>query len=661
MVIDASQGKNSNAEDYPASCREMIDQLDRQINDMLVSKTHHSRPYEMPEHLPEKSYRALRDLEENHDNSWAVEIYRKNAHRLEKTALLYRGNRISYKEMFANAFSFARSFKALGIHRDDEVPVMVSNMPEYAYVFLGLSLIGARMNTVGMWFDENYLADIFRNSGSHCLLVSDDCYKVAKSPVERTASIETVVMFSVMDSLPRDQEGKPYNPFEEIDRKYNDFSSKVQFYQSSSTRKILDKNAFLALGKECDGQIVEDMTLDDVASITYTSGTTKPGYPKGCIHSNRNYVAISRFKESDVSGMPAMKDIIALALLPSYTQTVLTTAYSDPLYLGCTVALEPFYSEDFFIETLDINKPNYVVNTPGCFVKISRLLDSDPEWKCMYMPYLQIPIIVGEGMTLGERYYLDRIASQHRFGIDKMPFHMPITYSFGGGSSENGGIFITLFVSLQEKSPKYWINKEHVQLKTLPLADVDVLDSEGLSCKPGETGMLVANSPCNQIGYVDDSFNPVMHITDATGKKWYSAGAYAIKNRFGEIRIVGRPDSNIITSKGKTIPMYMLEDLIGSDYRNILTAIIVKVMDSSGCIQYVCHIEKQPDARLSDNQILKECAKRLSDRIDPEILHHISFKFRGFFPLAPSGKRDTAALIAEGCIENCIPFDSIQK
>ena len=429
-------------------------ELDRQIQAMLAHKQNRSAPYPIPERISARAVRALRELEEKHDHGFSVELYLQNERRMRHTALFYRGRSVSYGEMFENALAFARSFRAMGVGQGDEAPVLIANLPEYVYTFLGLNLIGARMNTVGAWFHPDYLNEIFAATKCRYLFVSDDCFAAAKRPAERTDGIEQIVMFSLLDSLPTDPNGQPYNPYQALDDRYNDFHGKVPYWQENTDKPILTKADFLALGAAYTGDVVADTTLDDVAAITYTSGTTKPGYPKGCVHSNRNYMAISRFKKPDVSGMPAMKNITALALLPSYTQTVLTTAYCDPLYLGCTVALEPFYSEAFFLHALELNRSNYVVNTPGFFIQLAKKLNGDPDWSHAALPYLLLPTIVGEPASLGEERYLNKTARRHRFGAEKTPLGLlSVPFSIGGGSTENGGVLITLFRAWQSMRP----------------------------------------------------------------------------------------------------------------------------------------------------------------------------------------------------------------
>ncbi len=638
-----------------------IDILDSQIKRMLANKKNKSKFHRMPDGLPLKSYGALYDLEENHDNSWAVEIFLENKKNMNNVALLYRGRKISYSEMFSKVYDYASSFKSLGIKKGDEIPVFVSNTPEYVYTLLALNLIGVVTNTVGTWFDEKYLQKIFENSKSKYILISDDNYKIAKNPIERANNLQKVIMVSITDSLLTDKNGKKINPYQELDDKFHDFSNKVDECKKDCSKEIISQAEFLKFGSNYKENLVEDMVLDDLAMITYTSGTTTPGYPKGCNHSNRNYLAISRIKKPDVFDMPAMNNFSVLAHLPSYTQTVLTTSYSDPLYLGYTIALEPFIEGKFFPYSLIINKPNYTVETPGLFLELAKKLNYDPEWKNVKMEYLMLPTLVGEETSLGEEKYLNYTSRKHKFGKAKMP--ISTVMSFGGGSTENGGVLFTFFKSFQEKRLKYLFKKDHLHLQIFPIAQMEVLRPDGTYCDIDEPGLLVDISPCNQIGYVNSEFNDGMNITDANGKIWYSCGTYAIKDKFGGIRMVGRPKSNIKTDDGRSIPLYQIKDLIDADTKNILTTEIVQVSDN-GVPVYVCHIEKQPESKITDERLLQQCIMRLKSKFDDQILEKMYFRVRTYnesFPLAPSQKRNKDILIQEGLNEKTIPFNQINN
>lgn len=67
--------------------------------------------------------KVLDDIEINHNHSWYEEIYLRNKQTLSDVALLYRGTKITYDEMFERMKKYARSLKELGINSTNEIPV----------------------------------------------------------------------------------------------------------------------------------------------------------------------------------------------------------------------------------------------------------------------------------------------------------------------------------------------------------------------------------------------------------------------------------------------------------------------------------------------------------------------------------------------------------
>lgn len=54
---------------------------------------------------------------------------------------------------------------------------------------------------------------------------------------------------------------------------------------------------------------------------------------------------------------------------------------------------------------------------------------------------------------------------------------------------------------MAKKKLNYLLKKEDKGLRTYNMVHVDVLDKFGNSCKPGEIGRVVANSPCTMLYY----------------------------------------------------------------------------------------------------------------------------------------------------------------
>ena len=83
---------------------------------------------------------------------------------------------------------------------------------------------------------------------------------------------------------------------------------------------------------------------------------------------------------------------------------------------------------------------------------------------------------------------------------------------------------------------------------------------------------------------------------------------------------------------------------------------LVKVVENDA-YYYVCHIELQPNAKQSEEKVIESAIMRLKKVLPQDILDILYLRVRSFeesFPLAPSGKRNTIALIEEGITEKCI-------
>lgn len=636
----------------------LYDELLKEINTEKENETKCSKPYVYGD-VPRKVAAALDDIELNRNHSLAVELFERNKEHMEKPALLYRGNEISYKEMFEKAFAYAKSLKEMGYNKGDEIPMCITNTPEFVYLFLASSFIGATANIVGEWFDKDYLKEILNNTKSKNIFIDDISYSAIKDSINES-EIENIVCFSLTDSL-KDKNGKKVNPHSIIDDMFVPIENHTEEIKRDYNGNVIDVKSFEEIGKNYTGKVVENVDLNDLCSITYTSGTTSPGHPKGVKQSNRSYITLSRFKESDVSGMPTMKNMKILGHIPTYTHMELSCALSDTLYCNCTLALEPFYNKDFFPYSLIINKPNFVPASAGFWGNLCKLLEFDDAWKDVNLPFLMIPTVTGEACSIGEEKFFNATSRKHKFGTEKLPFPLaPVTFSIGGGTTESSGIFVTLFKALQEKKLNHLIRKESLGLTPHKFAEIDVLDEKGNSCKINEPGRLVANSPCEMIGYTDDELNKHTHVQDASGKTWLDLTTYSYKDRTGRIKMKGRMNSYLTLSDGSKVPYYLIEDSVLKDTKNVMSCSTVNDEENN----LICHIEFQPHKKKSEDAARKSVIERIDSDFNDEVKDKLYIRFRDnkeSFPLDPSGKRSTSTLKRVGIDEKTISFNDLKK
>lgn len=631
-----------------------LEQFEFEIN--CLKKT--TNNYVYSDNIDKKSREVLSDIETNHNTSWSIYMYERNkkSKALNKVAILYRGKKITYGEMYEKAFEYAKSLKKLNLKKGDELPICISNIPEYIYINLACNIIGVTAHFIGSYFESEYLLSIINSSNSNIMFLSEDCYKKIASIIEKS-NVDNVVLVSLSDSLMK-KDGKPYNPYQDLEKIHN-FDSNITTYKKNSEKRIFSQEEFINIGMSYNGKVVEQQSLDDIATISYTSGTTKKNHPKAVKHSNRVYITVSRFKLSDVSKMPEMKNLVTKFNIPVYSHTNLSNV-TDTLFCNCTYATEPFNEIEFFMKSLLINKPNYCQSTIGHWLYLAKQL-RQKEYKNIKMPFLMLPDVVGEGCSLGEEKFLNQMARKHSFGTSKLPFPLsPVSFALGGGTCETGGLFFTIFHALQNH--KVTIRNKEYSLGLLPvkMADYEILDLNGNYCDINEPGVLVVDSPANMSGYVEKELDKDIYIVDKFGKKWMKTGAigYISEPYYRSIKIKGRSSDYVILSNGEIFPTYKIEEVISKDTKNILSCTVIKNESNN----YICHIEKQPDSSKSIEYILSSCKSRICNELPLEIVPKISFRVRDYlegFPLDPSGKRSINKLKAENIAEKIISINDI--
>ena len=645
-----------------------INEFELQVKNILENGSKDKNRYQDVDglNIPEKAKDILKDLDKNHNYSFAMNAYLRNRGNFGRTAIFYRGRKINYRSLFNHVFSYAKSLKELGYKKGDEVPLCVTNTPEFIYLYLAINLIGGVVNAFGEWFDSAYLKMIIEKSKSDYVFISDDVYNDLKDKLNN-ANFNNLVVIPLANSLPKFR-GETIDPYEEFDKEFVNFEDKTDYIRENTIKNVISINDFENIGRDYDGKVVDDVELDDPMAVTYTSGTTNPGVPKGVLHANRSYVTISRFHDKDISGLASMEGVSVLHHIPTYTHMELCS-FGDSLFHGCLMNIEPVYKREFFKYSMAIHRPNYAPGSVGFYLDFCNNLNNNPQFKNLDFTNLIAPTITGEGMSAGEEKYFNYTARKHKFGTSKLPFPLaPVSFSIGGGTGEASGIFTTLFKAHLEKLPQNMFLKEGIGLTTLPFAETEVLDKNGRYCKLNEIGLLVGKSPADMTKYYYDEndFDKLhindLHVESVDGKRWLSLTNYAFKSDNNRrIKIKGRLDDAFIVN-GRTIHLFEIEDVVLKDTKNVMSTTAVKVYDATMGEAIVIHVEFSPIMISSFARALDSLNVRLKKAFPKELVDKMFIRLHSnveSFPIAPSGKRDRGALIAEGLdLTKCFAINS---
>lgn len=609
-----------------------------------------------------KAIKALIDIKNNYDISWYQYLKDRNLKNMNDVALFYRGTKITFQEMFDKADELIKSMAKIGLYIGDEIGVCVTNSPEFVYIILAANKLGIKVNCFGAQFNKKYLSNIIDGISNKIIFISDDNYESLRS-ILLDKKIDNVVLTSLADSLPKSpKECDEYEP--ELDKYYH-IDNKCNYYKSVDNRiKLLSE--FIDYGKDVNIEIKDFGKLETDFLVTYTSGSTKIGFPKQIIHKNRSLITMGRFHDPELSGNPRIPGLRGLAHIHPESNTDIITCISDNLMQGWSVALEPEYDKDKALDYIILNKPNYLNITTSFMLEVAKKYLIDKKFHengiGRKLPFLLATFTVGEGTQIGEEKFINRFLREARAGSGisikgvKLPF---TTLSIGGGDCEHGGIYYTLWHALQQKMYYPILGKSGLGMMPVPYVVVTSLkqleDGTYIECDYNEKGIIVANSYTNLSGYKDNKeATEKLIITDNLGRNWVSCNTYGYIDKVGSVHVKGRiPDEQTTFCYN-----FDIDDIVTKDTKNILSCITVDVDDYK-----VLNIQFQPLAKANYEKILESIYKRLEKNFTLELIDKLYVRIissRDSYPLTASGKRNIRFL-EELSLNNCIKLNSIRK
>ena len=165
--------------------------------------------------------------------------------------------------------ALAVGLRGLGVERGDRVALMLQNVPQFAIGLLAIWKLGAIAVACNPMLRERELARQLGDCGAVGIIVLESLYRETAAAAARAAGLRFVVTTSELDLL----DGAPPAVLAGVERA-----------PAPETHDLLD---LLAAN---EGAAPEPVTLgpDDVAALTYTSGTTGP--PKGAMNTHGNFV-----------------------------------------------------------------------------------------------------------------------------------------------------------------------------------------------------------------------------------------------------------------------------------------------------------------------------------------------------------------------------------
>ncbi len=248
------------------------------------------------------------------------EILRRHA-RLQpgKAAYLWYGAEISYAELDSASDAFAARLARLGIGKGDPVALFMQNCPQYAIAHYGIQKLGAIVCPCGPMNKEHELQYQLEDLGARVIVAADKLLPTVDK-VRASTALEHVFVVHYADLLP--------------ELPTIDLPAELEQMRAAPRLSSEGTEDFLAVMRSGASAPVVSVDLDDVALMTYTSGTT--GLPKGAMLSYDN--ALYKTAVS-VDGYLVGNDDVLLAIAPLYHIAGMLMGVDITVYAGASTVL----------------------------------------------------------------------------------------------------------------------------------------------------------------------------------------------------------------------------------------------------------------------------------------------------------------------------------
>ncbi|MDO9351256.1 MAG: long-chain fatty acid--CoA ligase, partial [Deltaproteobacteria bacterium] len=184
-------------------------------------------------------------------------------------ALYYFNKIISYQELDEMSNAFACALKDFGIKKGDRVALYLQNIPQFVIGQLGIWKCGGIVVPLNPMYREKELTYYFRDASVRVLVCMESLYGEMVRKVVKETGVEHVITTSELDFLDPESPRPSLLKGIEKNRDLNtlDFITLIERYRGKHSPEI-------------------ELSREDVAYLTYTSGTTGP--PKGAMNTHGN-------------------------------------------------------------------------------------------------------------------------------------------------------------------------------------------------------------------------------------------------------------------------------------------------------------------------------------------------------------------------------------
>jgi fatty-acyl-CoA synthase len=430
----------------------------------------------------------------------------------DKPAVVFRDQRLTYRELRERADALARGLLALGLGPGDHVVLWMPNSVEWNVVNLAVARIGAVTVTCNSRYKAFELEYLLQQSDARALVMLD---RFPAAEIDYREILRTVVpdVLWVPDRRL-------------ISAKFPELRHVIVF-GAERDPGCLDPDEVIRRGARVPAAALAAIRVasDAPCAMLYTSGTT--GSPKGCLLSHGNFWYKAR-EYLDLHGWTA--EDRCLVAVPYFHIFGALGCIAANLLAGSTQVVMDVFEPEAAMRLIQDERVTVFSGVPTMFITIL----GHPRFAAYDLRSLRTGTIGAAPVPVEMmRKILDR---EHGLGMDA-------TVVYGLTEATGGTHFTRRGDPLDKRITT-------VGRVTSELVDRIVDPQTGRACGPGEEGEVCVKGPSLMLGYYKRPEATAEKVRDG----WLHTGDMGVKDADGYLRITGRLNDMIIVGGFNTYP-----------------------------------------------------------------------------------------------------------
>ncbi|MGD8389396.1 MAG: long-chain fatty acid--CoA ligase, partial [Desulfobacteraceae bacterium] len=269
----------------------------------------------------------------------------------DRTALIYLGQRFTYRKLLEDIRRFATALHALGLRKGDKIMLYIPNCPQFLIAYFGAQVIGSVPVPVSPIYTPHEIRYLIEDAEAETVLCMDTNFRYIQEVMPETR-LKRAIVTTYVDMLPAYKRLLGFL-FDVVPEGRIEKGPEVH-----SFRKLLRSHPPNPPQVEIDPRT-------QLCYILYTGGTT--GFPKGCILTHTGMVSfvsdISRVGEGHIEEGSE----VFVMVNPLFHQMAQGVILGMVLTQGNTAVLMPIPQVDPILKAIERHKGTLFLGAPTLY------------------------------------------------------------------------------------------------------------------------------------------------------------------------------------------------------------------------------------------------------------------------------------------------------